>query len=212
MKQWMLDRNRAYRVLLLRTLSRQFLRFATMKPQVCLLLALPLFLGFASCVTIDPGYTDQMPNGGSKVYNMGVYHGRQDAANGLSRTPTRYYGTFHFTQADEFNRGYEVGYGQALRPGGSGNGFNQPLTATAGHSSVTIREGNRVLCSVRTAMPNVEQTRWAQEQERIVVKSRGNHGAATIQLFDSRSGRELGRVMAYDALGGDPRWAAGMGQ
>lgn len=54
--------------------------------------------------------------------------------------------------------------------------------------------------------------RWHSEQEQIVVKSRGNHGPATVQLFDCRSGREQARVMAYEIKGGKPAWARGMGE
>jgi hypothetical protein len=91
-------------------------------------------------------------------------------------------------------------------------GFTRPLTAITESGSVIIRDGSRTLCSFRTASPNIEQTRWHREQEQIAVKSRGNHGPATIQLFDSRTGRELGRVMAYEVANGGPAWAAGMGE
>lgn len=89
--------------------------------------------------------------------------------------------------------------------------YGQPLTATTGQGSVTIREGSRVVTSFRTAMPNVEQTRWYAEQEQIVVKSRGNHGPATVELFNSRTGAKLGTVMAYELASGGPAWASGMG-
>lgn len=102
--------------------------------------------------------------------------------------------------------------GSATQLPGSVPGFSQPLTAIPGPGSVTIREGSRTLCSFRTARPNVEQTRWYSEQEQIVVKSRGSHGPAVVQLFDSRTGRQIGQVMAYDIRGGQPRWAAGMGE
>ena len=102
--------------------------------------------------------------------------------------------------------------GSATQLPGAVPGFSQPLTADAGQGAVTLREGSRTLCSFRTASPNVEQTWWYSEQEQIVVKSRGNHGPAPVQLFDSRTGRELGRVMAYDIRGGQPRWAASMGE
>jgi hypothetical protein len=59
---------------------------------------------------------------------------------------------------------------------------------------------------------DVEQTRWASEQEQIVVKSRGNHGPATVQLFSSRTGADLGRVQAYEIRDGQPGWVAGMGE
>jgi hypothetical protein len=88
--------------------------------------------------------------------------------------------------------------------------YGQPLTVETSAGSVIIREGSRTVSSFRTALPNVEQTRWASEQEQIVVKSRGNHGPATVQLFNSRTGAELGRVQAYEIRGGQPGWAAGM--
>lgn len=89
-------------------------------------------------------------------------------------------------------------------------GYGQPLTSINGQGTVTIMEGNRLLSVCRTASPNIEQTRWHQEQQQIVVKSRGNHGPATVQLFDSRSGRQLGTVKAYELANGGPSWAAGM--
>ena len=42
------------------------------------------------------------------------------------------------------------------------------------------------------------------------MKSRGNHGPATVQLFNSRTGRLEGTVMAYELANGGPTWAAGM--
>ena len=101
--------------------------------------------------------------------------------------------------------------GAATQLPGSAPSFGQPLTAETGQGSVTIREGSRVLASFQTAKPNVEETRWYSEQEQIVVKSRGNHGPAAVQLFDSRSGRELGNVMAYEAADG-PDWARSMAE
>ena len=71
-------------------------------------------------------------------------------------------------------------------------------------------EGSRTVSTIYTASPNIEQTRWVSEQNQIVVKSRGNHGPATVQLFDSRSGRQEGTVMAYELANGGPNWAAGM--
>lgn len=90
-------------------------------------------------------------------------------------------------------------------------GFGQPLTAVTGAGEVTLLEGDRRLCSFRTAKPNVEETRWVEEQEKIAVKSRGNHGPATIELFDSRSGSLLGSVLAYEA-GAGPAWAQALAE
>jgi hypothetical protein len=90
--------------------------------------------------------------------------------------------------------------------------YGQPLTATQAVGSVTIREGDRVVATCYTASPNVEQTRFINEQQQIVVKSRGNHGPATVQLFNSRTGSQEGSVMAYEVRNGFPAWAAGMGE
>lgn len=99
---------------------------------------------------------------------------------------------------------------QASRP--PQPGYGQPLTATAGMGSVTIREGGRTVAVCYTASPNVEETRFISEQDQIVVKSRGNHGPATVQLFNTRTGAQQGSVMAYEVRGGFPAWAAGMGE
>lgn len=88
--------------------------------------------------------------------------------------------------------------------------YGQPLTAVRGQGRVTIMEGSRTVTTISTASPNIEQTRWYQEQEQIVVKSRGNHGPATVQLFNSRTGRQLGTVKAYELAQGGPAWATGM--
>jgi hypothetical protein len=88
--------------------------------------------------------------------------------------------------------------------------YGQPLTAVRGPGRVSIMEGSRTVSTIYTASPNIEQTRWVNEQEQIVVKSRGNHGPATVQLFNTRSGRQEGTVMAYELANGGPTWAAGM--
>lgn len=93
---------------------------------------------------------------------------------------------------------------------GTSPSYGQPLTAVRGQGTVTIMEGPRTVSTIRTASPNIEQTRFISEQSRIVVKSRGNHGPATVQLFDSRTGRQEGTVMAYELANGGPAWAAGM--
>ena len=101
---------------------------------------------------------------------------------------------------------------QQNRPQPSQPYYGQPYTASKGQGSVTIMEGPRRVSTCYTASPNVEETRFINEQQQIVVKSRGNHGPATVQLFDSRTGRQEGRVMAYEVRGGYPAWAAGMGE
>ena len=94
----------------------------------------------------------------------------------------------------------------------SSNAYGQPLAAVNGQGTVTIMEGTRAVSTLRTASPNIEETRFISEQNQIVVKSRGNHGPATVQLFNSRTGRQEGSVMAYEIANGGPTWAAGMAE
>ena len=98
----------------------------------------------------------------------------------------------------------------AIADANASSSYGQPLTAIKGQGTVTIKEGSRTVTTLYTASPNIEQTRWYNEQEQIVVKSRGNHGPATVQLFNSRTGRQEGTVKAYELANGGPNWAAGM--
>jgi hypothetical protein len=102
--------------------------------------------------------------------------------------------------------------GSATQHPGGGHSKHHHLTADKGSGSVTIRDNGQYVTTLRTAHPNVEETRWHKDKSEIAVKSRGNHGPATIQLFDSRSGRQLDSVKAYNVTSGGPGWAAGMGE
>jgi hypothetical protein len=104
----------------------------------------------------------------------------------------------------------EAALEKAVADSSSSSSYGQPLTAVNGQGRVTIMEGSRTVATCFTASPNIEQTRWVNEQQQIVVKSRGNHGPATVQLFNSRTGRQEGTVMAYELAEGGPQWAAGM--
>lgn len=69
----------------------------------------------------------------------------------------------------------------------------------------------RQVSTCKTTSLIVEETRFITEQQQIVVKSRRNHGPATVQLFDTRTGNEQGRAMAYEVKNRQPSWASGMG-
>ncbi|MFC4992501.1 hypothetical protein [Rubritalea tangerina] len=92
----------------------------------------------------------------------------------------------------------------------SAHPYGQPLTAKTATNTVRIYEGSRLVSTLNSARPNVETTRFIEEQNKIVVKSRGNHGPATLQLFDTHSGKQLSSIPAYQKP--TPAWAAGMGE
>jgi len=165
--------------------------------------------GYSLAIAIGGSSQPAAPSAG---YELGRTKGYQDGLSGLSRTPDRHAAEFPVADRADFLRGYEDGYNQGIKPGAKPPAsFGQPLTAVNGQGSVTIMEGDRTVTVCRTASPNIEQTRFINEQQQIVVKSRGNHGPATVQLFDARKGTEQGKVMAYAIQDGQPPWAQGMG-
>lgn len=185
-----------------------------MKLQLLLLqlALLPLALCFTGCGTDD--LTTSSPGDDSSIvgYDLGLSKGRADGGGGLSRTPDRYSSLYSEADRRDFFRGYEDGYNQGIRPTGKPESFGQPLVASVGQGKVTIREGSRTVSVCTTALPNVEETKFVTEQQEIVVKSRGGHGPATVQLFDTATGAEKASVAAYNIRGGNPRWADGMGE
>ncbi|BDS06317.1 hypothetical protein NT6N_13570 [Oceaniferula spumae] len=179
--------------------------------------ALSSCLCFTSC---DPmvqagSYSPSSSNQPRSGYDLGFRKGQHDGQRGLSRTPSRHSAAYSQADRGAFFRGYEAGYSKGIRPGSGGSNasnpsYGRPLTARNGVGSVTIMEGGRRVAVCRTASPNIERTRFISEQNQIVVKSRGSHGPATVELFDTRTGALRDKVLAFAIRNGQPRWAAGM--
>lgn len=181
-----------------------------MKFPIRFILSALFAVAISGCVSVDET-APAVPGAPASGYDLGVMKGKQDGSGGLSRTPDRHAGSFSQADRAEFLRGYEEGYNAGTR-GAKPASYGQPLAAVNGPGTVTILEGSRTVSICKTASPNVEQTKFVTEQQQIVVKSRGAHGPATVQLFDTATGIEKGRVMAYDIKGNQPTWAAGMGE
>jgi len=75
---------------------------------------------------------------------------------------------------------------------------------------VAIMEGRDARAICRTAAREVEQVRFVDGQQRLVVKSRNEDGPATIQLFDTATGAEIDRLSATEVRDNPPPWAAGL--
>mgnify|MGYP001826162385 CR=1 FL=1 len=86
----------------------------------------------------------------------------------------------------------------------------QALTASAGQGSVTVMQGSRRVAVCRAAEKNIVRTRFVHGQKGLAVKSRGERGSSTVQLFNARTGAEIERVMGFEIRDGWPAWAAGM--
>lgn len=88
----------------------------------------------------------------------------------------------------------------------------ETLKAKAAQGRISIIDDGTPIAFIIPASPNIEETKFINQQQQIVVKSRGSHGPATVQLFNSRTGRQEGKVMAYEITSDQPAWAAGMGE
>ena len=73
------------------------------------------------------------------------------------------------------------------------------------NGKVSISEKGKVLATVSTTKPFIEQWGFSEDGRYIVVKSRGAHGPATIQLFAVKDGPAEAAVDAYSE--NLPEWA-----
>lgn len=85
------------------------------------------------------------------------------------------------------------------------------FTRQVEQGQVRVLEAGETVSVLKTASPNIEVARFTGPgQEEMVVKSRGNHGPATVELFDTRTGQLKDKVLAFAIQNGQPSWAAGM--
>jgi len=71
-----------------------------------------------------------------------------------------------------------------------------------------IRDG-RTVTTLRPAMPFVERYKFTNNNQQIIIKSRGNHGPATVEKFNISDGSLADKVLAFAIKGGKPSWARG---
>lgn len=77
---------------------------------------------------------------------------------------------------------------------------------TRPNSNVVICRAGRVLCRVESALPHVEEWDFIEGGTKFVLKSRGRHGPAKVELFETETGNLLAMVPAYSE-DGQPKWA-----
>ncbi len=146
------------------------------------------------------------------IYNQGYSSGKSDATRGRSSNSAAFTSSYDFAGKMKFIEGYNKGYKNYTRhdvhPGNS-QGYGV-MRAEVGQGQVTIMQGGRVISTLRTAAPNVEGHHFRSGQQQMVVKSRGNHGPATVELFDVRTGTLRDKVLAFAIQNGQPEWARGM--
>jgi len=194
-------------------------------------------LTLSSCV--DPSAINYNPSAyspGSQYsganqndYNRGYDAGRRDAQRGLRMNYANHRSEFNGNSENQFKHGYQVAYrnytphyttsynNNSYSPTYSNQDYN--AKKTQGHGSlraekvqngVRITQGGKKISFLRTASPNVEKYHFLHNKSQMVIKSRGNHGPATVELFDTRTGVLKGKVLAYAIKHGQPSWARGM--
>ncbi len=192
---------------------------------------------FSSCV--DPSEMNYEPShyapgkqysgANQNAYDAGYRAGRSDARRGASMNYRRYSSEFNGNSQNQFKHGYEVAYrnytphysssynNSSYSPSYTQRDYNArntqgsgSLQAVVAQGGVRITQGGKKICFIRTASPNVERHHFINNKSQIVIKSRGNHGPATVELFDTRTGTLKGKVLAYAIRNGQPSWARGM--
>lgn len=146
------------------------------------------------------------------AYRSGYDHGRDDAKAGRSRDFKRYSYKYTPSTKDKFVEGYRSAYNNYSRSNVHGDhpqGYGR-MTASVGQGQVQILQNGQVVSTLRTASPNVESHHFTSGQSQMVVKSRGNHGPATVELFDTKTGTLRDKVLAFAIENGQPSWARGM--
>lgn len=91
-----------------------------------------------------------------------------------------------------------------------GGGYQDvPLQAKVERGQVRIIRSEQTLRVVRTALPNIENCKFVNDQQQLVVKSRGNHGPAMVEKFNTRTGVLEDKVMAAEIRKSGAKWARG---
>lgn len=146
------------------------------------------------------------------LYNEGYTSGKADAERGKSPNSARYTSGYDFAGKVKFSEGYNNAF-RNYTPHNVHPGHPQgygAVTAKVGQGQVSVLQGGQLVSTLRTASPNVEAHHFMSGQQQMVVKSRGDHGPATVELFDTRTGALRGKVLAYAIENGQPAWARGM--
>jgi hypothetical protein len=76
-------------------------------------------------------------------------------------------------------------------------------------SQVRLLRSGKTIAICRTQLPEIEKWKLINGNRQIVVKSRGRHGPAAVELFNVMDGSLADKVMAFAITNGKPEWARG---
>ena len=76
-------------------------------------------------------------------------------------------------------------------------------------SQVRLLRNGKTIAICRTQLPEIENWKLINGNRQIVIKSRGRHGPAAVELFNVVDGSLADKVMAFAIKNGKPEWARG---
>jgi len=76
-------------------------------------------------------------------------------------------------------------------------------------SQIRLSRNGKTIAVCRTQLPEIEKWKLINGNRQIVVKSRGRHGPAAVELFNVVDGSLADKVMAFAIENGKPAWARG---
>ncbi len=76
-------------------------------------------------------------------------------------------------------------------------------------SQVRLLRNGKTIAVCRTQLPEIENWKLINGNRQIVVKSRGRHGPASVELFNVVDGSLADKIMAFAIENGKPEWARG---
>jgi hypothetical protein len=84
-----------------------------------------------------------------------------------------------------------------------------PVKVHVEQSQVRLLRNAKTIAICRTQLPEIENWKLINGNRQIVVKSRGRHGPAAVELFNVVDGSLADKVMAFAIKNGKPEWARG---
>jgi hypothetical protein len=84
-----------------------------------------------------------------------------------------------------------------------------PVKVHVEQGQVRLLRDGKTIATCRTQLPEIEKWKLINGNRQIVVKSRGRHGPAAVELFNVVDGSLADKVMAFAIKNGNPEWARG---
>ena len=84
-----------------------------------------------------------------------------------------------------------------------------PVKVHVEQSQVRLLRNGNTIAICRTQLPEIENWKLINGNRQIVVKSRGHHGPASVELFNVVDGSLADKIMAFAIKNGKPPWARG---